>query len=243
MKRKKTLTLFLACLSLAILTWPGLAQTEKDILENMIRALGGRETLAGIRDTRISGTVEVIQYGLTAPLTIFQKEPNKFRMEMEIMGMSMIQVYDGEKAMMTNPQTGEVIELPPDQAQQIKKQALGNDAILNPEKYDITYVYKDKEEIDGRTCFVLEQKLPEGDIVTIYLDGNSYLPYKNRSKSISPTGGEIESETVFGDYRKVNNTMVAFSMTIYQGGVESVSMTFSEVIYNTGLDDSLFTLK
>lgn len=239
---KKTTALFLACLSLLVLTWPGLAQTEKDILENMIKALGGRETLAGIRDTRISGTVE-IQYGMTAPFTIFQKEPNKFRIEIEIMGMSMIQVYDGQKAMMTDPQTGEVIELQPDQAQQLEKQALGNDATLNPEKYGITYVYKGKEEIDGRTCHVLEQKFPEGDIVTIYLDGNSYLPYKNRSKGISPSGGEIETETIFGDYRKVNNTMTAFSVSIYQGGVELYAMTFSEVVYNTGLDDSLFTLK
>ncbi|MGQ9800869.1 MAG: LolA family protein [Candidatus Saccharicenans sp.] len=243
MKTKKTIALFLTCLSLVVMTWPGLAQTEKGILENMIKAMGGRETLAGIRDTRMSGNIEIIHYGMTAPMTIFQKEPNKYRMEMEIMGMSMVQVYDGQKAMMTNPQTGEVIELPPDQAQQMKKQALGNDAILNPEKYGITYAYKGKEEIDGKPCHVLEQKFPEGDIVTLYLDGNSYLPYKSRSKAISPTGGEIESETVFGDYRKVDSTTVAFSITIYQGGVEFIRMTLSEVVYNTGLDDSLFTLK
>ncbi|HAR35396.1 MAG TPA: hypothetical protein DCR87_00535 [Acidobacteria bacterium] len=240
---KKTLAILLACLSLVVLTLPGLAQTDKDILEKMIKALGGRETLAGIRDTRISGTIEIIQYGMTAPMTIYQKEPNKYRMEMEIMGMSMVQVYDGQKAMMTNPQTGEVIELPPDQAQQMKKQALGNDATLNPEKYGITYTYKGREEIDGKTCHVLEQKFPEGDLVTLYLDGNTYLPYKSRSKGLSSSGGEVETEVVFGDYRKVDNTMAAFSMTVYQGGVETVRMTFSEIVYNTGLDDSLFTLK
>jgi len=243
MKMKKTLAILLACLSLVVLTLPGLAQTDKDILENMIKALGGRETLAGIRDTRMSGTIEIIQYGMTAPMTIYQKEPNKYRMEMEIMGMSMVQVYDGQKAMMTNPQTGELIELTPDQAQQMKKQALGNDATLNPEKYGITYAYKGKQEIDGKTCHVLEQKFAEGDLVTLYLDGNTYLPYKSRSKGLSPSGGEVETEVVFGDYRKVDNTMAAFSMTVYQGGVETVRMTFSEIVYNTGLDDSLFTLK
>lgn len=243
MKMKKTLAMLLTCLSLAVLMRPGLAQTEKDILENMIKALGGRETLAGIRDTRMSGTIEIIQYGMTAPMTRYQKEPNKYRMEMEVMGMSMIQVFDGQNAMMTNPQTGEVIELPPDQAQQMKKQALGNDATLNPEKYGITYTYKGQEEIDGKACHVLEQKFAEGDLVTLYLDGSTYLPYKSRSKGLSPSGGEVETEVVFNDYRKVDNTMAAFSMTVYQGGVENVRMTFSEIIYNTGLDDSLFTLK
>ncbi|MCR4395322.1 MAG: hypothetical protein NUW07_01135 [Candidatus Saccharicenans sp.] len=243
MKMKRILALSLACLFLAALSGPLLAQTEKNFLENMIKALGGRETLAAIKDTRMSGTMEIIQYGMTAPMTIYQKEPNKYRMEMEIMGMSMVQVYDGQKAMMTNPQTGEVIEFPPDQAQQMKKQALGNDATLNPEKYGITYTYKDKEEIAGKPFHVLEQKFPEGDVVTIYLDASTYLPYKSRSKAISPSGGEIESETVFGDYRKVDNTMAAFSITVYQGGVEYVKMTISEIVYNTGLDDSLFTLK
>jgi outer membrane lipoprotein-sorting protein len=37
--------------------------------------------------------------------------------------------------------------------------------------------------------------------------------------------------------------MAAFSITVYQGGVEYVKMTISEIVYNTGLDDSLFTLK
>ncbi len=243
MKEKRILIFALLAVMLVGVSLPGLAQTEKDILENMIKALGGRDTLAAIKDTRISGTMEIIQYGMNAPFTMYQKEPDKFRMEMEVMGMSMIQVYDGQKAMMTNPQTGEIIELPPDQSEQMRKQALGNDATLHPEKYGITYAYKGKEEVDGRTCHVLEQKYPSGDIATIYVDASTYLPYKSKSKSLSPSGGEIESWQVMSDYRKVNGTMAAFSMTIYQGGVEYIRMTINEVVYNTGLDDSLFVLK
>ncbi|MDI6697834.1 MAG: outer membrane lipoprotein-sorting protein [Candidatus Saccharicenans sp.] len=243
MKEKKFLSFALLAVMLVAVSLPGLAQTEKDILENMIKALGGRDTLAAIKDTRISGTMEIIQYGMNAPFTLYQKEPDKFRMEMEVVGMSMIQVYDGQKAMMTNPQTGEIIELAPDQSEQLRKQALGNSATLHPEKYGITYTYKGKEEVDGKTCHVLEQKYPSGDAATLYLDAATYLPYKSKSKSLSPSGGEMESMQVMSDYRKVNGTMVAFSMTIYQSGVESIRMTINEVVYNTGLDDSLFVLK
>jgi len=243
MREKRILTFSLVILMLTALSLPGLAQTEKDILDNMIKALGGRDTLAAIKDTRISGTLEIIQYGMNAPFTMYQKEPDKFRMEMEVMGMSMIQVYDGQKAMVTNPQTGEIIELPPDQAEQMKRQALGNDATLHPEKYGITYAYKGKEEVDGKTCHVLEQKYPNGDTSTVYVDAVTSLPYKTKSKALSPSGGEIEAMQVMGDYRKVNGTMAAFSMTFYQGGVEYIRMTINEVVYNTGLDDSLFVLK
>lgn len=243
MQNKKPVVFWLVLVMLAALVLPGLAQTEKDILENMIKALGGREVLAGIKDTRMTGTMEIIQYGLNGPFTIYQKEPNKFRMEIEVMGMSLVQVCDGEKAMATNPQTGEVMELPPDQAEIMKKQSLGNDAILHPEKYGITYTYKGKEDIDGKSCHVLEQKYANGDIATVYLDASTYLPYKTKSKSLSSSGGEIEVEQVTSDYRKVGNTMAAFSITTLQGGAEYVRMTINEIVYNTGLDDSLFVLK
>lgn len=243
MRRKFFGGLMLFILLAGLFYVPAKAQTEKDILEKMIKALGGRENLAEIRDTRITGTIEILQYGMNAPFTIYQKEPNKYRMEMEIMGMSMVTVYDGQKAMMTNPQTGEIMELPGDQAKSFRRQAMGNDVTLNPEKYGITYVYKGEETVNGKKCVVLDQKFEDGDVVTIYLDATTYLPYKNRSKTIGPTGTEIEAETIISDYRKVGKTMAPFSLTIMQSGVEQMKMTITEIVYNTGIEDSMFVLK
>ncbi|MBC7362436.1 MAG: outer membrane lipoprotein-sorting protein [Candidatus Aminicenantes bacterium] len=240
---KKIAGFLFGLILLNLIILPAHSQTGKDILEKMIEALGGRKTLAEIKDTKIIGTMEIIQYGMTAPMTIYQKEPNKYRMEMEVMGYTMIQVYDGQKAMMTNPQTGEVVELTPDQTKGLMKQALGNDATLNPEKYGITYTYKGEETVDGKKYYVLEQKFQDGDITTMYLDAATYLPYKSKSKGLSPTGTEVETDVVFSDYRKVGNTQAAFSMTISQAGAEYIRMIISEIVYNSGLDDSLFVLK
>lgn len=242
-KKKKIASFGLALLLLNLIALPIFSQTGKDILEKMIESLGGRKALSEIKDTKTTGTIEIIQYGITAPVTIYQKEPNKYRMDAEVMGYTMTQVYDGQKAMMTNPQTGEIIELPPDQAKEFMKQALGNDATLHPEKYGITYEYKGEETIDGKKCYVLEQKFQNGDVTTLYLDAATYLPYKARSKALSPSGTEVENEVVFSDYRKVGNTQAAFSITIYQAGAEYMRMTISEITYNNGLDDSLFVLK
>ncbi|NPV84262.1 MAG: hypothetical protein HPY46_11865 [Candidatus Aminicenantes bacterium] len=244
MKAKRCLSFSLVLLMVLAFSRPGLAQSAKDVLENMIKALGGREVLSGIKDTRMSGTMEMIQYGMTTPFTMYQKEPDKSRMEIEVMGMSIIQVYDGQKAMVTNPQTGEVMELTPDQSEQMRRQALGNEAtLLNPEKFGITYTYKGKEEVNGKTCHVLEQKFSNGDTATVYVDATTFLPYKTRTKTLSPSGGEVEAEQVMSEYRKVDGTMAAFSITIFQGGVEYIRMTVNEIVYNTGLDDSLFVLK
>ncbi len=243
MRRKLFIGLMLFILMAGLLYVPAKAQAEKDILEKMIKALGGRENLAEIRDTRITGTIEILQYGMSAPFTIYQKEPNKYRMEMEIMGMSIVTVYDGQKAMMTNPQTGEIMELSPDQVKSYRRQAMGNDATLNPEKYGIIYIFKGEETVNGKKCLVLDQKFEDGDVVTIYLDAATYLPCKNRSKTIGLTGTEIEAETIISDYRKVGKIMAPFSLTIMQSGVEQMKMTISEIVYNTGIEDSMFVLK
>lgn len=240
-KSRLVFLLFLLMLGLNIL--PLRAQAEKDILEKMITAMGGREALAGIKDTKTSGTMEIIQMGMTTPMTIYQKEPNKFRLEIEVMGYSIIQVFDGQKAQITNPQTGEVMELPAEQTKGMVKQALGNQVWLDPAKFGITYTYKGEETIDGKKCYVLEQKFKDGDVTTIYLEATTYLPYLTRTKAPSQSGGEVEAETKLTDYRKVGQTMVPFLMTMNQGGTEYSRMTISEVVYNSGLEDSLFVLK
>ncbi|MGB9894186.1 MAG: hypothetical protein ACPLRA_07195, partial [Candidatus Saccharicenans sp.] len=72
MKKKKNFISLLVGLGLIVsLILPLTAQPEKEILEKMINSLGGRKTLSEIKDTRISGTVEIIQYGMTAPMTIY----------------------------------------------------------------------------------------------------------------------------------------------------------------------------
>lgn len=243
MSRKNKIAFLLLGLLLNLIILPAHAQKAEDILEKMIKASGGREALATVKDTTVRGTIEVIQFGATAPMTIYQKEPNKYRLEMEIMGFQITQVFDGQRALMTNPQTGEIMELPPEQTKSMMKQALGNDSILHPDKYGISYTYKGEETVDGKKCLVLEQNFQDGDTVTMYLDASTYLPYKSKYKTLTQSGTEIEGETLFSDYRQVGDTVVAHSLVQLQAGAEYARITISEVVYNSGIDDALFVLK
>jgi len=238
---KLAIVLVLFILVLNIL--PAGAQAEKDIMEKMVAAMGGREALSQVKDSKITGTMEIIQFGLSLPMTIYQKEPDKFRLEMEVKGYSVVQVYNGEKAQVSNLQTGEIIDLPPDQARGMKKEALGNRVWLEPDKYGITYVYKGEEIVDGKKCYILDQKFSDGDVITFYIEASSYLPYMTRSVGIDASGGQIETENLLTDYRPVGQIMFPFVITINQAGAEYARMKYNEVVYNTGLEDSLFVLK
>ena len=219
----------------------GFGQKATDVLEKFIEASGGRKRLSSIKDTTMTGTLDIVMAGMSGSLTMYLKEPNKMRMDMEVMGMVITTAYDGETAWMTNPQTGATEEMPADQANDFMRQAYGNDILLNPEKHGVTYTLKESENIEGKDYFVLVQTFPDGFTQTLYIDSKTYLPYKSVA-SVNQMGIEAEAETFLSDWRKIDGMMVSFSARIMYDGQEAMTMTFSEVKYNTGLEDSLFKM-
>ncbi len=223
---------------------PLAGQTLEEVRAKWIEAQGGEKAIGAIKDTTINGTMEIIQMGINANFTLYQKEPNKMRIDIDIMGMTITQVFDGERAWFTNPQTGNVEEMPEAQSREFQRQAMGNDSLLHPEKYGITYKLKGKEKINDVEYLVLEQTFSDGTVVDIYIDPKTYLTVKTKGLTINAlTGLPVEAETYQSDYRQVEGTLIPHQMTTFYDGQEFQRMTISRVVYNSGLDDSLFVLK
>jgi outer membrane lipoprotein-sorting protein len=219
----------------------GFGQKATDILEKFIEASGGRKLLSSVKDTTMTGTLNIVAVGMSGSLSMHFKEPNMMRMDMEVGGMVMTTAYDGETAWWTNPQTGATEELPADQEDEIIRMAYGNDILLNPDKHGVTYTLKESENIEGKDYFVLVQTFSDGYAQTMYIDSKTYLPYKTVA-TVNQQGVEAESETFLSDYRKIDGMMVSFSVRVFYDGEEAMTMIFNEVKYNTGLEDSLFKM-
>lgn len=241
---KKTLLWLLAgAFIVSSLPVAGHGQEAGEVLERMIEAQGGRKALESIKDTTITGTMELVQQGMNATMTMYQKEPNMMRMDLEIMGMVITQAYDGQKGWYVNPQTGTAQEMDENMNKEFQRQALGNDSLLNPAKYGIAYAYKGKEKVGDKEYLVLEQTMSDGHKSTLYLDPDTHLMARTRTTTLSPTGGgEIQSETILGDYRKEGEVMTAHTMTILQEGAEFARMTLTKMTFNSGLEDSFFQM-
>ena len=112
----------------------GMNKEAMAVVDKMIVAMGGRKVLESIKDTTISGTAEIVQFGITVPITIYQKEPNKMRMDITIAeaNMTIIQAFDGQKGWYTNPQSGSTEEMPDFMAKEMARQAGQNQALLFP---------------------------------------------------------------------------------------------------------------
>jgi outer membrane lipoprotein-sorting protein len=239
---KKTL-LLTVLLALAVLPGFAQAQTVDSALAKMIDAMGGKKALEAVKDTTTVVTLEMPSMNITGTATMYHKEPNKQRMDMEIMGMKVTQAFDGQTAWASNPQTQKKEPLTEKQAAFAKREALsGYEAILNPGKYGITYALKSDATVDGRKCIVIEQTFADGAKVTEYVDAATYLTFKSVSTSLNQADVETEQESYLGDYRKVGKLTLPHSITVKQGGQVYIKVKVQEITFNGGLEDSFFKM-
>jgi outer membrane lipoprotein-sorting protein len=242
-----------AVLLAALATLPGYGQKAAPagskeamaVVDKLIEAMGGRKLLESIKDTTVSGTAEIVQFGITVPITIYMKEPDKLRMDITIAeaNMTVIQAFDGQKGWFTNLQTGATEEMPDFMAKELARGARENQALLHPQKAGVIYALKPKEAIAGKDYIVLEQTQPDGHKTTLCLDPETYLPYKSVSLAVDQSGAEVDSEEFSTNYQKVGGVMIPYSIRQVQNGSDAMRITVTAVTFNTSLDDAFFILK
>jgi len=241
---KKVCSIFLLSFFLvALMTFPGSGQTAKEIINKMIEVQGGKKVFESIKDMTLSGNLEMVQQGLSGSLTVYKKEPDKTRRDIEIMGMIITQAYDGETAWGVNIQTGNTEVMEEEQAAEMKRESYPVVSWLYPEKYGFTFNYKGKETIEGKDYFVIEETYPDGFKATLYVDTKTYLTYKAKVKTIGPMGYEVEAEQFTSDYKKIDGMTIAHTMISFIEGEEFMKVTLTDVTFNTGLEDSFFEMK
>ena len=230
---------------------PPPAASSKDalnVLAKMVEAMGGRKLLASIKDATLKGTAEMVQTGLSGPITIYQKEPNKLRMDLDLSSIAPGRIftlaYDGTKGWGTDVRTWANEAMSEASSQDFSHQAVGNDSLLDPRKLGIVYVLKPRATLDGRDYIVLEQTLADGHKTLFYVDPETYLTYKFSTTSLDPaTGAVVEIESVLGEYRRAGGLMINHSVRTYNGGTEIERLTITAVVHNSALNDALFILK
>jgi len=225
---------------LGLLVVPCSSQNADEILERVIKAQGGRKLLESIKDVTTIADMEIIQMGITGSVTIYMKEPNRVRLDIEFMGMMVTQAFDGETAWGINSQTGMAEDMPEELAEVMRNSSFGNSALLDPTKYGIKYTYKGKENIEGKDYLVLDRVQSGGYTIALYIDPATYLIYKTKQDSFDEMMTEIVEETIMSDYKKVEGVMTAHVLTILRDGTEFGTLTVTDVDFNSGLEDSFF---
>ena len=228
---------------LVFCTAQGFSVSGKDLLKKMIKAQGGRKNMIKVKDSVVKGEVEFLTAGIKGTVTISRIEPNRRRIELDLAGTKIIQAYDGKTAWVVHPQYGpDPKEMPENFAKYFKRQSIGNDTLLNPKKYGITYNYRGREMINGKDCMIMETVRSDGSKSFYYLDPKTYLVVKTKTKSLNQLGKEVDAETYYSDYRMVDGLMVPFESFTFVDGKEYLKFKLSDVKYNTNVNEDILVM-
>ena len=215
------------------------AQDLDKILDQHFETIGQKKLL-GVKSVQATG--KAVMMGMENPFQMTSKRPDKIRVTVEFQGAEIIQAYDGETAWMINPMMGS--------ADPMDVTGAEADGLIESGDMDgQLWNYKEKghqlellgtEEVDGSEAYVLKLTKKNGNIDHYYMETESYLILKIKSKTIV-NGSETEAEAILSNYQEVDGYVMAFTIEQKYGGQTAMTIMMDEVKTNVDTDDSMFS--
>ena len=170
------------------------AQELDEILDNHFETIG-QENLLDV--TCIQATGKALQMGMEFPFTMINKRPGKLKVTVEVQGFEIIQAYDGETVWTINPMTGSTdpLDVTGPEADGLKESSDMDGQLWKYKEKGHQLELEGTEEVDGTEAFVLKLTKKNGNIDYYYLEQESYLIFKMKSKTIM-NGSEVETEVL-----------------------------------------------
>jgi outer membrane lipoprotein-sorting protein len=216
------------------------AQTVDEILTEYF-AMQGQEKLLATNSITTKG--KIIQGQFEIPFTSIQKRPMNLRSEAEFQGMKIISAFNGTIGWSINPMMGSSDPQPmtEEQIDRMKMEADYDGIFYNYAGKGYTVEFTGKEPVADIDTYVLKLTRPNGDIITSYIDSENYVILKTKSK-IKVQGVDTEAETLFSNYKYIDNILIPFATETKMNGQTVMQMVFDEISYNIDMPDSLFQM-
>jgi zinc protease len=215
----------------------------KALLDKVIAAKGGLETLRGIKRIRAVTTATMTSPGgtISAETTTYLEYPNRVRVETKAPQGTEVQVYDGTHGWIRDA-TGvhEVTDAAQlqDMAASLERDTVA--ALLAASRGDLrARLLPDVKDADGTLRHALELSSPSFEPLVLYIDPETNLIAKQAYVVRAPSKPLVEE--LFSDYRRVDGVSVAFRAEVRTGGRTMMLRNLSAIAINPGIDPKLFT--
>lgn len=213
------------------------AQTVDEVFAKHYEATG-QEKLAEVKTFYVKAKMSMM--GMDMPMTIQMVKPNKFRIDMDVMGQKIEQAYDGESGWMRNPMAGSgITDLQGAELKQAMEQA-----DLQGELYDYKAKGHSAELIgkvnaDGKEAYRIKFTTADESVKDYYIDANTYLISKVKAKVVS-MGQTMNVETKILEYKDIDGIKIGSKMEI-DTPMGTQSMIMEEIKLDEKIDESIFT--
>lgn len=237
---KKIMTIAaLAALSLTLVSGAALAMDAKELIAKSQEATGGLDL--SLNTKTITARGKAMAQGMEFPFVMYQARPNQMRLEVEVMGMQMIQAYDGEKGWTINPMMGitEAQEMGEMENKSFKLQSDMDGVLVDYEKKGYTVEYIGEADVEGTPCYQLRVDTKMDIVQDIFFDQEYFLPIKTTS-TVQFEGKEIVQDTYMSDFQELEDgRVVPFSIETRMGDV-----TANQIVIETmAFDDDLSAIE
>jgi len=211
--------------------------TADTILNKYLEATGGRAALEKRHNQVAHGSFELPSAGLRGTLTIYEAEPNKNRLVVDIPGIGKIeQGSDGQIAWENNPLQGPRIKEGVELTESLRDSTFNLPLVVRKiySKIETTGA----ETTEGHDCYKIVLTPSSGNPTTEYYDKNSGLLIKTTATR-STAMGDITVEIVYDDYRKDGDVLAPHKTTQRAAGQE-FQIVVDKVEVNVDLPKNIF---
>ena len=203
--------------------------TAQTVIDNYIKAIGGKEKLAGVKTVSFSGDMNAM--GQSMQVNMKKMMPNKEMQEVvhPQMGPVMKQVFDGEKGYAA--QMGQQRPMGEDKVAEAKakKNVIFDELVMDLSKATLESI----TSINGKDAYLVKV----GEESRFYNTKTGYLVKTEETKEAG--GQKIVISTEYDNYTPIKGVQFPFSMTSKQGP-QTFGIVIKEVKVNEGVTEADF---
>lgn len=224
---------------------PGVEEKSRQILQQTIQALGGQKFL-GVRDMVRRGRIYGFDRGeLSSPgdkFVNYVKFKGKERLEFGKKG-EIVYLNDDDQGWELDKQG--IREMTPESIETFQ-QGLRRDFDyvfrFRLQEEPVQLYYLGTEFVDNRRAHAIEMVDERQESLVLYIDVHSHLPVQVRYKHRDVLSGEfVEVIEYYGKWVSIQGIQTPMAISRERGGRRYFEVYISEVQYNVGVDDQLFT--
>jgi len=236
---KKIFALAIVCMLVAGISS---AMDAKELIEKNTEAMGGLDKIMAVQSMTATG--KALAQGMEFPFEMKQSRPNFMRLDVTVMGMQMVQAYDGEKGWAINPMMGSQDPQPMGELENksFKMQSDMDGLLVGYEEKGYTVEYIGEAEVEGTPVYQLRLDTHMDIVIDLFIDQEYFLVIK-QSATINWEEKVIESDTYMSDFQEVGDGLIMpFSVETRMGETTVNQIVMETVEHNTKVDMSIFAM-
>lgn len=216
------------------------AQTADEIVTKYAATMGGLDAMNKVASYKITGTMT--SQGMDLPITTQVLNGKAVRNEVDVMGQSVILVYNNGTGWTINPFNGatEATDLTGPPLNDLKGQAFLATNLADYQNRGHKIELQGQEDVEGVKCFKVKlTPKDEGNITIYYINVADYTLIKS-SAHREIQGQDVEAETYYADLKEFSG--IKFFMTRIQkmNGEVFSELHVDKIELNVPVDEAIF---